>query len=301
MRSEDDLGYGSTRGEPEVTKSNKKMAVVGAGWLGAEIARRAADAGFSAIATTRSGEWRAAGPHPDGVEVVGFDIVSDSASRLQSLLRDIDVAVFCYAPSGDQDRGRLYVEGAKSIARACSALPLERVIYTSSTSALSAHDGWIDETSEDWPENPRGRVQREAEAALRDGLSDSDTPWTLLRLAGLYGPGRELERIYRVRDPDLVRPGDGLEATNLIHLDDAAGAVLAAMGLPASDRGVIHVCDDDHRTRREVVAAIAAATGAPEPKWAEPADSRTARGKRVVNTRMKERLGLTLKHPTHDL
>jgi len=263
------------------------------------VARRASDGGARVIATTRSGKWRAEGPPRAGVELRPFDIVEDGDDALRALLTDANVALFCWTPSGDQDRRRLYVDGAEKIARVCRDSSLRRVVYTSSTSALGAHDGPVDEDFPGWPDTPRGRVQREAEERLARGFIGSPVAWTILRLAGLYGPGRELARIYRVADEDRVRPGDGLERTNLVHLDDVTAAVLAATRLPTSDRGVIHVCDDDHRTRREVASAVAQATGHREPRWEEPADGRAPRGKLVTNTKMKERLGIRLQHPRH--
>ena len=193
----------------------------------------------------------------------------------------------------------MYVEGARRIAARCRDLPLGRVVYTSSTSALGPVDGRADETSDTRPVAPRGQIQREAEEALAEGLEGSSVPWTILRLAGLYGPERPLRRIYRVDDVERVRPGDGHEHTNLVHLDDAAAAVLAALTLDASERGVIHVCDDDHRTRRTIAASVAAAHGCPPPRWEEQAPDGPPRGKWVANDQMKQRLGVSLRHPTH--
>ncbi len=282
-----------------MTERRKRLAVVGAGWLGSEVARRSAVSGTRVVATTRSGKWRGDRPTPPGVELQRFDIVADDEEALRAIVANVEVATFCYAPSRDQNRGQLYVEGAARIAQACRDSGLERVIYASSTSAMADEDGWVDEDSDMWPDAPRGRVQREAETALRAGLEGADVPWTILRLAGLYGPRRELGRLYRAADTEHVRPGDGLEATNLVHFDDATEAVLAAIDLPKTESGVIQVCDDDHRSRREVTAGVARASGLPEPRWEEPAAGRPVRGKRVSNTRMKERLGLRLRHPTH--
>lgn len=270
------------------------LAIVGAGWLGSEVARRAVAEGIRVRATTRSGRWR--GAAVEGASLLELDVVTASDDALASVLDGIEVAVFCWAPSGDQDRGTLYVEGARRAARVCRSLDLSRVVYTSSTSALASIDGWLDEDSDLWPESARGRIQREAEEAMSRGLGD--VAWTILRLAGLYGPGRELARLYRV-DEEHLRAGDGLEHTNLVHLDDAANAVLAATRLPAGRSGVIHVCDDDHRSRREVADAVARRIGLVPPRWEEPAGDRAPRGKRVANERMKTELGLSLIHPTH--
>lgn len=270
------------------------LAIVGAGWLGSEVARRAVAKGIRVRATTRSGRWR--GAPVDGASLLELDVVAASDDELASVLDGIEVVAFCWAPSGDQDRGTLYLEGARRAARVCRDLDLSRVVYTSSTSALASVDGRVDEDSDLWPDSTRGRIQRGAEEAIALGLGD--VPWTILRLAGLYGPGRELARLYRVGE-ERLRAGDGLERTNLVHLDDAANAVLAATRLPAGRSGVIHVCDDDHRPRREVADAVARRTGQAPPRWEKPAGSGGPRGKLVANDRMKTELGLSLVHPTH--
>lgn len=131
-----------------------------------------------------------------------------------------------------------------------------------------------------------------------DACEAAGLPWTILRLGGLYGPGRELFRLYR-SSPDAALPGDGMQPTNLIHRDDALQAVLAALALPPAVRGVVNVVDDDHSPRREIFARLAAARGQPPPRWEREPAGPTAVGKRVDNARLKAMLGVVLQHPRH--
>ena len=133
---------------------------------------------------------------------------------------------------------------------------------------------------------------------MRDHCQAHAIPWVILRLAGLYGPGRELFRLYR-SDPGAPQPGDGMHATNLIHRDDAVQACLAALALDPRHSAVVNVCDDDHRPRRDMFAALARAAALPEPTWELPPGP--ARGKQVRNDRMKQLLGVRLLHPAHAL
>ncbi len=124
-------------------------------------------------------------------------------------------------------------------------------------------------------------------------------PHLTLRLGGLYGPGRPLGAIDRWRSDDPL-PGDGNVSTNLVHLDDAVAAVVAALRAPPQVRGVIHVCADDHTPRRELYARVARRLGTPEVRWSRPADpGASPRGKKACNRAMKEVLGVTLHHPRH--
>lgn len=288
------------------------VAVVGAGFLGARVARALAQAGTSVVATSRRpANAQTLGP---GIDTRALDISNDSPQRLRDQLADAGAVVLAYSSGGKQDRRRLFIDGGRRIMEACAGLGpgLTRVVYTSSTSALPERDAVLDEQCEEWPESERGRIQREAETMVGEVLGAAGIPWIVLRLAGLYGPGRDLGRIYRVHgrvhgrvhsdDPSRVLPGDGMRPTNLIHVDDAVSAVLAALAQPASTTGIIHVCDDEHTPRREMYARVAAAMGAPAPVWAQEAapDAQPA-GKRVDNTKMKRILGVELAHPAHAL
>jgi nucleoside-diphosphate-sugar epimerase len=174
---------------------------------------------------------------------------------------------------------------------------LERFVWISSTSALPDLDAELDETCAQWPDDPRGRVQREAETVVLEGCARAGVPAFVLRMGGLYGPGRELERVY---GRALAEPlaGDGMTATNLVHREDAVAAIVASLSAPADVGGIVHVVDDDHCARREMIDAVAARLGRPAPAWAEPAGA-AIRGKRVGNARLKAVLGVRLRHPSH--
>jgi nucleoside-diphosphate-sugar epimerase len=270
-------------------------AVVGAGYLGAAVV---AALPTPAIATTRSGRWRG-DDVPPGVALHALDLRADALDL--SPLLPARAAVLCYAPGPTQDREGLYVEGTRRLLQAWGAGALQRLVLVGSTSALPDRDAWLDETCERWPDDPRGRVQRRAEALVIDHATRHAIPWLVLRLGGLYGPGRGLARIYARRDGAPL-PGDGLAPTNLVHRDDAVAAVCAALTAPPELQGVVHVVDDDHAPRRALYARIARANGTAAIAWAEPAPPHAVpRGKRVLNARLKHWLGVRLRFPLHRL
>lgn len=235
---------------------------------------------------------------PEGIELRALDVLAADEPAIARALAGARALVVCYAPGRDQDRRDLYIAGTRKLLAAAAALPLARLVYTSSTSALPDRDALLTDDCPDWPDEPRGRVQREAEALVIDACEARGLPWTLLRLGGLYGPGRELFRIYR-SNPDAALPGDGMQPTNLIHRDDAIQAALAALALPPSVRGTVNVVDDDHAPRREIFARLAAERGLPPPRWEREPAGPTAVGKRVDNARLKSMLGVVLQHPRH--
>ncbi len=272
----------------------KSVLVIGAGWIGSAIAGRLANDGALVVATTRSGRGSADLP---GVRWEAYESGRDDTGRLAELIGPAEAVIVCWAPSSREvDRRAHYVGGAAAVIAACEVHPPKRLVYTSSTSALPSSDGELDESCAEWPENERGRVQREAEETIRSGCERLAIPWVILRLAGLYGPGRGLERLYRWED-GVALAGDGASPTNLVHLDDVCQAIEASIALPSVTSGTVHVCDDDHSTRRQVFAHLARQSGRSEPTWELPETE--PRGKRVSNRKLKEVLRVELQHPRH--
>ena len=160
------------------------------------------------------------------------------------------------------------------------------------------NDGWVFETEQGRPTSPRGAVQRDAEDVVLEHGRRNDIPTLVLRLGGLYGPGRDLGRVYR-RRREAPLPGSGNAPTNLIHVDDAVAASLSALAAPAHIGGIVHVVDDDHRSRRAMYDAVAQARGLDPVAWEAAVGPEPPAGKRVSNARLKLDLGVRLKHPTH--
>lgn len=273
------------------------VAVIGAGYLGRPLALALPR---PALAVSRSGAASAwpSGHVPADIHLHALDLVHADPAAIATALAPARSLVICIAAGRTQDRRAVYLDGTRRLLDACADLPLARVVYTSSTSALPDRDGWIDDDEPARPEDPRGLVQRDAEDLVRARCEAAGWPWLILRLAGLYGPDRELFRLYR-DDPDAEQPGDGMQATNLIHRDDALAACLAALALDPRHSATVNICDDDHRPRRSMFAALARAAGHPEPRWQHPPGP--VRGKQVRNERMKQLLGLRLQHPQHTL
>lgn len=275
--------------------TGKAVAVVGGGFLGSALATALDARGIATRVFSRSGDWRGDAPAPRHVECRPLDITH--APLDPGAFAGCGPVVLAVAPGGSQDRRALYVGGTAAVLGCGHAF--ERVVYIGSTSAVGSLDGWVDEDSAPSPTTERGMVQRDAEAEAQRRGARSGTPTLALRLGGLYGPGRALGRVYRRRTEDAML-GHGHVPTNLIHRDDAVQATLAALANPEVE-GVIHVCDDDHRTRRAMYAAVAELGGQPPPRWSAETPPGPPQGKRIANQRMKSALGVRLLHPEHQL
>lgn len=132
----------------------------------------------------------------------------------------------------------------------------------------------------------------EAEALVRS----LGAPARLVRLSGLYGPGRA-GIIERVRSGALaLGPGDRAWM-NFCHREDAVRAVLAALDRGAP-RAVYHASDAGPAPRAEVVRWIAARLGVAPATRAEAGGRAPAADRRILAERTRASLGLTLAFPT---
>jgi nucleoside-diphosphate-sugar epimerase len=169
------------------------------------------------------------------------------------------------------------------------------------------HGGWVDEATPARPGSPRGQARLAAEQGWADVAGQSGAALHILRLPGIYGPGRSA--IDQLRDGTarrLIKPG---QVFNRIHVDDIAGATLAAMRAASQLAGtqVFNITDDEPAPPQDVVAHAAALLDLPCPPET-PFETATlgpmarsfyGENKRVANRRMRDRLGYRLRYPTY--
>jgi len=164
--------------------------------------------------------------------------------------------------------------------------------------------GWVDETAELSPSGERGRRRVSAEAGWLDLWHRCGVPVHILRLAGIYGPGRSPFEALRAGTAKRIdKPG---QVFSRIHVEDLVSVLAASIGWPRPG-AIYNVCDDDPAAPEAVVAYAAALIGRPAPPLVplEAAGlSAMARSfyddnKRVSNTLIKRELGVALRYPTY--
>jgi nucleoside-diphosphate-sugar epimerase len=271
------------------------VLVVGCGVLGLRVARGLKARSVAVAATTRSPD-RAAAFAAEGIAPVVCDIL-DPASLAG--LPEVD-AVF-HAVASDRSSGvpmrTLYVDGLRNVLDRLAGR-VGRFVLAGSTGVYGQSDGsWVDEDAPTEPATESGRVGLEAEAVLRQ----SGVPATVLRFAGLYGPERLPRRAALERGEPVA--GDPEHFLNLIHLDDAATAALAALLATTPEPGPLYVVADGHPvSRRDFYGAMAEFLRLPPPAFAVgPAAGdragRDASHKRVRADRIGRELGVSWRYP----
>jgi nucleoside-diphosphate-sugar epimerase len=190
-----------------------------------------------------------------------------------------------------------YVEGMASIlAWTQRAGPAGTLIYTSSTAVYPQGEGaTIDETAATGG-GERAAVLLAAEERLR--AAGAGGRWFILRLAGIYGPGRH-HFVTQVREGEMS--GHAGQHLNLIHRDDAAEAIRACCTAPADVRNeIFNVVDDSPATKAEIGGWLARELRVAPPRFTgEPAGPRrTVTPDRIIANAKLKTLGWRPRYPT---
>lgn len=185
-----------------------------------------------------------------------------------------------------------------------AAEQLEWLCYFSTVGVYGNADGaWIDEKAECRPANERSVLRVKTEQQWRDYAKARKLPLAILRIAGIYGPGRStFDKLREGTARRVIKPG---QVFNRIHVDDI-GRVTA---LAARNRleGTFNLTDDEPAPPQDLVsfAADLADVDAPpevpfeEAELSEMARSFYADNKRVSNAAIKRALGIELLFPTY--
>ncbi len=247
--------------------------------------------------TARSDE-RVAELRSAGVEAYVFD-GARADPGLEDALRRAEAIVVSIPPRGRD--GPL-----DRFAGAIRAAPaLRRVVYYSTIGVYGEHGGaWVDETSPTVTLNDRSLARLADEARWTEAGGARGFAVDILRLPGIYGPGRNaLVKLQRGEARRLVKAD---HVTNRAHLDDIAEATRLVLerGL---DGQIWNVADDEPAPPQDVIAYAATLLGV-EPPPEEPFETAQltpmsasffAEEKRVSNAKAKRLLGFRPAYPTY--
>ncbi|HEY2082484.1 MAG TPA: SDR family oxidoreductase [Verrucomicrobiae bacterium] len=285
-----------------------RVLIIGCGYvglpLGAELVRRG-----HKVSGLRRNRAAAAEMNAAGIKPLFADITN--AGELASLRRDFDWVVNCVASGGGaEDYRRVYLEGMRNLIewlapdrrdswRRAAGAP--RFVYTSSTSVYGQNDGSIvDEKSPAEGTMDTARVLLETERALLEGARERNFPAMILRVAGIYGPGRG-HWFRQFLQGDARIEGKGERILNMIHRDDVVGCVIAALERGKSGE-IYNAADDESVSQFDFFSWLAAVTSRPMPA-AAPENAAVARkrgvtNKRISNRKLKTELDYRFKYPT---
>lgn len=277
------------------------MLIVGCGYVGQRVAERAQQEGIAVSGVVRS-EASAAQLRELGIDSLCIDLDREGLPPGTSLEQD----VFYFAPpppEGEHDaRMQRFLEGL-----AKSGQP-RRILYVSTTGVYGDCQGeWVDETRPAHPQVDRARRRWHAEQLLRSWRDASGGELVILRVAGIYGPGRlPLARLKK--NLPMVAEADA-PWTNRIHVDDLVETCLRGMQRGV-DGEVYNACDGHPGNMTDYFNRVADLAGLLRPPLVELDKagatlspgmlSYLAESRRLSNRKLRKQLGVVLRYPTLD-
>lgn len=277
-----------------------KIFIAGCGYIGERIARSYRESGAEVTCMVRSPE------HGARLEAAGFTtIVSslDDAVSLPPLDPAGSILFYLVPPPG----GGIADSRARNfLSRIPEPVKPSKIVYFSTTSVYGGAGGCVvTEESPTVPDSAMGKRRLDAETAFREYGAAMNVPVVILRVSGIYGPGRLPLMQISQGQPLLIEEESG--PSNRIHADD-----LAVVGMDAAERGrggeIFNISDGHPSSMTEYFNACADALGLPRQPQVTLDEARlvmsplmfsyVSQSRIIDNRRMLERLGVKLRYET---
>ncbi len=276
--------------------SGERIFIFGAGYSARTFARQVAAGAASIHGTTRSTE-RFEALAADAV----VPLVYGGDGFGEPLLPPLRAATHLLVSLAPGEAGDPVLD---DLARARLEMPALRWIgYLSTVGVYGDHGGaWVDEETVCRPSSDRSRWRLAAEQGWTSLAERLGVPIAILRLSGIYGPGRNaFVNLEKGTARRVVKPG---QVFNRVHVEDVAGAARHLMGAGAG--GIYNVTDDEPAPPQDVVTYAAELMGIEPPPpipFDEAGMGPMARSfysecKRVSNAKLKS-AGYVLRFPNY--
>lgn len=267
----------------------ESLTIVGCGYTGLRLARLCKAAGIAVRGTVRSDAARSA-LQAEGIPAQILDLdhhvgpCSDTAGP----------QVYMVPPPASGDRDPRVEAWLTSLTSSPSC-----IVYLSTTAVYGDRQGAVvSEDSEPRPESDRGRRRLDAERRILAYGARTSTRVRILRVPGIYGPGRL--PLDRIANGSPVPAADETGPGNRIHVDDLAAACLAAIHYRGSLQ-VFNVGDGEYASMGEYFLRVARLAGLQAPPQLPLAEllekvspamrSFLIESRRVDVSRMRDELG----------
>jgi nucleoside-diphosphate-sugar epimerase len=278
-----------------------RVLIVGCGYVGLPLGATLVQLGHEVHGLRRTtdgaGALQAAGIHSHVADIT-------QPEDLRKLPGPFDWVINTVSSSqgGVEAYRQVFVQGTTHLLDWLAGSPLKKYVYTSSTSVYAQTDGSL--VKEDAPANPSSPTSQllvETERLLQDAVRQRSFPAVILRVAGIYGPGRGHLFLQYLRDEARIA-GRGERLINMIHRDDLIATILAALkgGRPGE---IYNVVDDEPVAQIHFFRWLSETLGKWMPPFMTEAENASRKrgltNKKVSNRRMKMELGVRLKYPNY--
>ncbi len=276
----------------------RKVFIAGCGYIGERIARSYQESGGDVTCMFRSTE------HGSRLASAGFTTVVSALDDLASipLLNLTDSILFYLVPPPG---GGIADSRARNfIARIPETEKPAQIVYMSATSVYSG-SGVVTEESPTVPDSAMGKRRLDAEAAFLEYGAAGGVPVVILRVSGIYGPGRL--PVMQISQGQPLLNEEESSPSNRIHADDLAAVCIAAAE-KGMDGEIFNVSDGHPSSMTSYFNACADALGLPRQRQVTMDEARqimsplmfsyVSQSRIVDNSRMRDRLHVKLRYPT---
>ncbi|MEM7770432.1 MAG: NAD-dependent epimerase/dehydratase family protein [Cyanobacteria bacterium P01_A01_bin.37] len=269
----------------------ERAIVVGCGYVGKAVAAEWVKQGLEVTVTTTTPERI---PELDAIAHHAIVLRADDSDALHRALSNHDAVLLSIGAPNRDAYEQTYLNTAKSLASVLSHTSVQHVAYTGSCAIYGDQGGRVvNEETAIAPITPHHHVLATTEQILL-GTATPDQPVSVLRLGGIYGPGRSLVRIFG-RAAGTTRPGDGAEPSNWTHLDDIVGAIDFSRTRRLS--GLYNVVQDKPPSRRELIDLVCQTHSLQAVQW-DPQLPSTRSYNAIVSSQKIHAAGYSFIHKT---
>ncbi len=277
-----------------------EIFIIGCGYVGSLVAQMWRKHNRSVAALARSA---ASGSklQAAGIEITYGDL--DDGDSLHGLpVTGATLYYFAPPPASGQNDPRMH----NLVAALDSHAPPRQVVYLSTSGVYGDTAGeWVSEESPLRPQADRAKRRVDAEQAVLQWCAANAVPLTILRVGGIYGPGKLPIKRLQQGTPTLREEECGY--TNRIHIDDLVQVALAVAGQGGGSE-VYNVSDGHPGTMTGYFNAVADALGLPRPPAVTMEEAKAqlspamlsylTESRRLDNRKLIQELGIELKYPT---
>ena len=273
-----------------------RVLIVGCGYVGLPLGTELVRQGHEVFGLRRSAPDELA-----NASIIPVQADITNTASLSKLPGEFDWVVNCAASGGGSadDYRKLYLEGNRNLVSWLGKSGPKKFVYTSSTSVYAQNDGSVvTESSPTQPDAPTARILVQTEETLL-AAAKSGFPAVILRVAGIYGPGRG-HAFKQFLNGDARIEGKGARHFNMIHRDDLIHVIVTALerGRPGE---IYNAVDNEPVTQLQFFEWLASKLNRPLPPRVdvdeEVSRKRGLTDKRVSNAKLREELKYEFKHP----
>ena len=231
------------------------ISILGCGWYGRALAKSLIQKGISVKASATSAEkleqLSAEGINP---YLARFDADSEN---FDPAFFHCNILVIAITPKFRKGETTGYLPKINRIIDVIKQNQIKKVIYISSTGVYGDHNNEVSESDDPKPDTESGAILWEAEKLFQ---KEPAFKTTVIRFAGLVGPGRHPGRFFAGKK----EIPNGLAPVNLIHLEDCVGISMAIIGKDAFGY-LFNACSPDHPPKEDFYRDSTEKAGLPIP------------------------------------